>query len=360
MSFLEKEFYSIPVQDWLVAAATTLGLLLIFWIIRFVFFRFLAAKAAEDDDRIRTLVGKIIRKTSIILFAIFAIFIGALTIVDITEAHFKWVQPSAIAIVLIQLAIWGNVLIGFWVLRVKKRHIETDAARVTTVQAMAFVARLLLFALIFLMALQNFGVNITTLVASLGVGGIAVALAVQNILGDLFASLSISLDKPFVIGDFIIVDSFLGSVEKIGLKTTRIRSLSGEQLIFSNNDLLSSRIRNYKRMFERRIVFAFGVIYQTKSEDLERIPAMVREIIESIDQTRFDRAHFKAFGAYSLDFEVVYYVLAPDYNLYMDIQQKINLTLFKRFEQEGIEFAYPTQLVYVDKTDGSGELTERQ
>jgi small-conductance mechanosensitive channel len=224
---------------------------------------------------------------------------------------------------------------------------KEDAAAATTIGALRFIAKLVLWTAVLLLALDNLGLDITTLVAGLGVGGIAVALALQSVLGDLFASLSIVLDKPFVIGDFIIVGDFLGTVEHIGLKTTRVRSLSGEQLVFSNGDLLSSRIRNYKRMAERRIVFGFGVVYQTPAEQLEAIPGMVREFIESLEKTRFDRAHFKGFGNFSLDFEVVYYVLVPDYNIYMDIQQQINLALYRRFEQDGIEFAYPTQTLYV-------------
>jgi small-conductance mechanosensitive channel len=204
-----------------------------------------------------------------------------------------------------------------------------------------------LYVLVLLMVLDNLGVDVTALVASLGIGGVAVALAVQNILTDLFACLSISIDKPFVLGDFIIVGDLLGTVEHIGLKTTRVRSLSGEQLIFSNNDLLGSRVRNFKRMYERRVVFTFGVVYQTRHEQLRRIPDMVRAIIEARENTRFDRAHFKAYGDSSLDFEVVYYVLVPDYNIYMDIQQAINLDLFERFEKEGIGFAYPTRTVYM-------------
>jgi small-conductance mechanosensitive channel len=187
------------------------------------------------------------------------------------------------------------------------------------------------------------------LIAGLGVGGIAVALAAQNILGDLFASLSIVVDKPFVVGDFIVIDDFLGTVDRIGLKTTRLRSLSGEQLIFSNADLLKSRIRNYRFMRERRIVFSFGVEYETPLPALETIPGTVREIIEAQERTRFDRAHFKSYGASALDFEVVYYVLVPEFNTYMDIQQAINFELFRRFADAGIGFAYPTQKLYVSR-----------
>ena len=176
---------------------------------------------------------------------------------------------------------------------------------------------------------------------------IAVALAAQNILGDLFASLSIVLDKPFAVGDFLIIDNYMGSVEKVGLKTTRVRSLSGEQLIFSNNDLLGSRIRNFKRMYQRRVVFSFGVVYETPANQLEAIPSMVREIVQGQPQTRFDRAHFQKFGDYALIFEVVYHVDSPDYNLYMDIQQAINLAIYRGLDERGLALAYPTQRLYL-------------
>ena len=214
--------------------------------------------------------------------------------------------------------------------------------------ALGFLVRILLWSVLLLMALDNVGIEIGPVLTGLGVGGIAVALAVQNVLGDLFASLSIVLDKPFVIGDFIVIDDYKGNIEHIGLKTTRVRSLSGEQLVLGNADLLKSRIRNFKRMQERRILFTLGVVYQTPRETAARIPDMLKDVIESTDSTRFDRAHFKSFGPSSLDFEVVYYVLVPEYNTYMDIQQKMNLEIMRRFEAEGIEFAYPTQTLYLE------------
>ncbi len=201
----------------------------------------------------------------------------------------------------------------------------------------------------FLFLIDNLGYNITTLVAGLGIGGIAIALAAQAILGDLFSYLVIFFDKPFEIGDFIIVQDKMGTIEYIGIKTTRIRSLSGEQLIFSNTDLTNSRVHNYKRMEERRIVFSFGVTYNTSAEKLKTIPVQVEKIVETAGDTRFDRAHFKSFGNFSLDFEVVYYVLTPDYNIYMNKQQHINVMIYEFFKKEGIEFAFPTQTVFINK-----------
>ncbi|MBE3116500.1 mechanosensitive ion channel family protein, partial [Candidatus Bathyarchaeota archaeon] len=228
-----------------------------------------------------------------------------------------------------------------------QRRMDHDSSSTTTITFLGFVARLILWAIILLLILDNLGINITGLVAGLGIGGIAVALALQNILGDLFASLSIVLDKPFVLGDFVVVDALSGTIEHIGLKTTRIRSLEGEQLIFSNNDLLKSRIHNYKRMSERRIVFGFGVVYQTPLEKLKAIKKIVSEVIAKNEKARFDRAHFKEYGDSSLNFEVVYYVTGPDYNIYMDVQEAINLEIFRRFAEEGIEFAYPTRTIYI-------------
>jgi small-conductance mechanosensitive channel len=230
---------------------------------------------------------------------------------------------------------------------------EDDAASATTISVLGFISKLLLWSLALLLMLDNLGVNITSLVAGLGIGGIAVALAAQNILGDLFASLSIVIDKPFVIGDFIVVDQMKGTVEHIGMKTTRLRSLGGEQLIISNNDLLKSRIQNFKRMEERRIVFGFGVTYQTPSAKLPLINDIVREIIQKQQQVRFDRVHFKEYGESALNFEAVYIVLKQDYNLYMDIQQAINLEMFRRFQQEKIEFAYPTRTLFVQHEETS-------
>ena len=204
-----------------------------------------------------------------------------------------------------------------------------------------------MWSIVLLLALDNLSIDVTALVTGLGIGGIAVALAAQNILGDLFASLTIVLDKPFLLKDFLIVNEFLGTVEHIGLKTTRLRSLTGEELVFSNADLLNSRIRNYGRMFERRVVFSLGVVYQTPRDKLAKIPDIIRSAIEAQEKTRFDRAHFKDFGAYALNFEAVYYVLVPDYNVYMDTQQAINFYIHEQLEAEGIEFAYPSQTVYV-------------
>lgn len=253
---------------------------------------------------------------------------------------------------LVQFGIWAVAGLGRFMLLRREKQLEEDAGAVAAMDVVSFLIRVSVWAIVFLLVLDNLGVNITALVAGLGVGGIAVALAAQNIISDLFASLSIVLDRPFVLGDFLAIDDLYGNVEKVGLKTTRVRSLSGEQLVFSNNDLLNSRIRNYGQMVERRIVFTIGVVYQTPYEKLERIPGIIEDIIVRQELARFDRAHFRNYGDYSLNFEIVYYVESSDYRLYMDIQQAVNLEIFRRFAEAGLEFAYPTQTLFVDRETG--------
>ena len=260
----------------------------------------------------------------------------------------RLVQSVIVLALLLQAGLWASTFLVQRLERYRLKIQKTDPGSVMTLGLVNFIGRVVLWSIILLLALDNLGMNVTALIAGLGVGGIAVALAVQNILGDLFASLSIVLDKPFAVGDFLIIDDLLGSVEHVGLKTTRLRSLSGEQLVFSNSDLLQSRIRNYGRMHERRVVFEIGVTYQTPRRKLETIPAIMREAVEASEDTRFDRSHFKAYGNFSLNFETVFYVLTADYNRYMDIQQAVNLHIHQRFEEEEIEFAYPTQTVFVE------------
>ncbi len=204
-----------------------------------------------------------------------------------------------------------------------------------------------LLGIIFL--LDNLGFEISTVIAGLGIGGVAVALASQAILKDLFSYFSIMFDKPFEYGDFIIVGDFMGAIEHIGIKTTRIRSLSGEQLVFSNADLTDSRVRNYKRMGKRRVAFKLGVTYQTELKILKEIPGVIEKIITNTEDTVFDRAHFFSYGDFSLVFEVVYYVLSRDYNKYMDVQQLINFAVREEFDKRNIDFAYPTQTLFINK-----------
>ena len=266
---------------------------------------------------------------------------------DLSQQREKWLQYAWIIILVTQAGLWGARIIAVAADHAFERQRATNPSAATHLMLGALVARIVLWSIAVLVMLDNLGFNISTLMASLGIGGIAVALAVQSILGDVFSSVSIALDKPFVIGDFIVVDDYMGTVEYVGMKTTRLRSLGGEQIIFSNTELLKNRIRNFKRMQERRVLFSFGVAYETPDDALEAIPALVKEIVAAGDAVRLDRVHFKSFGDSALLFEVVYYVLDADYNRYMDIQQQINMALLRQFRARDITFAYPTSTLYI-------------
>jgi len=223
--------------------------------------------------------------------------------------------------------------------------------QLAVMKAASSIVKGVLWVLAALLLLSNMGVNVSSLLTGVGIGGIAIALAVQNILGDVFSSFSIYADKPFEVGDFIVIGPDKGTVEYIGLKSTRLKTLQGEQLIVSNRELTQARIQNFRRMEKRRSVMSLGVVYGTPAAKLNRIPELVKEAIEGLGEAEMDRCHFASFGPSSLDFEVVFYVNSADYNLYMDIQQRINLHLYQAFEREGIEFAFPTQTVHLAKAE---------
>jgi small-conductance mechanosensitive channel len=340
-----------PVGDWLLAAGVVVLFYAAFALGRRLVIRRMERLAARTETEIDDYVVGTLRETRWLLLLLPAIYLGSLAL-DLSPKAREVTRSLAILSLLLQVALWALVSIDFWIERTRRRR-GRDATSATLIGALRFIFKLVLWVVILLVALDNLGVNITALVTGLGVGGIAVALALQNILGDLLASLSIVLDKPFVIGDSITVGDFTGTVESVGLKTTRLRSVNGEQIIFPNGDLLQSRIRNWGRLAERRVVLAFGVVYATPPEQVERVPALVREVIEAQDLVRFDRAHLKALGASSLDFEVVYWVLSPDYTAHMDRQHAINLGLLRRFAEEGIDFAFPTQTLIMERNPGA-------
>jgi small-conductance mechanosensitive channel len=334
-----------PLGDWILALACAAAVYAAAHLAKAVLLKPLRRADQDRHSTWHDIVFKVLAQIHPAFLLIAAVYAGTGFLA--LPAASRVIAKLFLIVLLLQVGRLASQAIRAWFDYYRSQQLEKNAEAVTMLSSISFLLRMLLWTFLLLVGLDNFGINITSLVAGLGVGGVAVALAVQNILGDIFASFSIVLDKPFVIGDFIIVGEHMGTVEYVGLKTTRLRSLSGEQLIFANDDLLRSRIRNYKRMFERRVVFGLGVLYQTPPDKLERIPGLLRAIVEAQRPVRFDRAHFKEFGAFSLNFEIVYWVLDPDFNVYMDVQQAVNLAIFKRFAQEGIAFAYPTQTLYL-------------
>ncbi|MCK6369967.1 MAG: mechanosensitive ion channel family protein [Gammaproteobacteria bacterium] len=306
----------------------------------------MTAWARTTEGQLDDVVADTLHATKLFFIVAVALLLGAKALTLSTQFE-RLIDKAFVLAVIVQAGLWAHAGIGGWLRGHIERNRATNATGATTSSVLGFIARVALWSLVLLLVLENLGVDITALVASLGIGGIAVALAVQNILGDVFASLAIALDQPVVIGDFIVIGEVMGTVERVGLKTTHLRSLSGELIVVANSDLLNSRIRNYKRMFQRRILFGFGVTYETPPEKLRRIPEMVREIVQSESLARFDRAHLARFGASALEYEVVYFVTDPDYNKYMDVQETINLRLIEALQAVSVEFAYPTQTIHI-------------
>lgn len=350
MEWVYFEIFGNTAWEWLLAVGISAATLLTIRLVSALIARHFRPVALRTPLFIDDAIVTMAETTNLVVLAPPALYLGAQSLA-LPPPLALWLRIVAMICLLIQIAIWGSALIGRWVERYREQNLETNAAAVGTTRVLSFIARLVLFSVLLLLALDNLpGVEITALVASLGIGGIAVALAVQNILGDLFASVSIVLDKPFAVGEFIIVGSELGTVKEIGLKTTRVTSLGGEEISFANADLLNSRIRNYTRMRERRVVFTFSVPYDTPVDKVAEIPNWVRSIIEGESRARFDRAHLSEFGPHALMFEVVYYVLSPDFNVHMDVRQGFNLALMRRFAADDITFALPTHTILMPPT----------
>ena len=348
MFFFDRVFYGNTMKTWLIALMIAIISFIALEIVKKVVLKHLIALGERINKDGYDLAVNLFRNTKVFFLLFLSLYIGS-QYLTLTGKITSLTGSIIVIVFLLQVAVWGNSSISFWLESFTRRKVKEDAATVTMVSAFSYVGKILLWALLLLIALDNLGFNVRTLIAGVGIGGIALALGVQNILKDLFASLSIATDKPFVYGDFISAGEYQGEVEQVGLKTTRLRSLTGEQIIISNSDLLQSRIRNYQRIRNRRGAFTLSVTYQTPYEKLERIPDIIGEIIGKYEKTRIERVHLAAYTPSALQFETVYWIDDPDYNLFMDTQQKIYLEIFKRFSEERISFAYPTQTVYVEK-----------
>ncbi len=319
-------------------------------IFRVIMLRRLRLWAEKSATKIDDFLIKIFQKNLVPLLY-FGVFYLAIKSLTLNPSLNTLIDVSGV-ILLTVFGIRFLIAITIYSLEMYWVRKEEDATRIQSSKAIIPIVKVIIWGSGIAFLLDNLGFKVSTVVAGLGIGGVAVALAAQAVLKDLFSYVAIFFDRPFELGDFIIVGDYMGAVEHIGIKTTRIRSLSGEQLVFSNADLTDSRIRNYKRMERRRVNFKIGVTYQTDISHLKDIPDIVRRAIESIDNTTFDRAHFASYGDFSLVFDIVYYVAGSDYNVYMDIHQRINLIINEEFTKRGIEFAYPTQTLYVNNPEG--------
>ena len=345
-TFWNYNFWGNSLKDWSIALAIIVGVFVVLKFGKMTALIQLKKWARKTDATFDDFIVIALERYVVPFFYLLSVYIGLsyLSLATKTQQVMKIALLVAGTFFTIRLV---TSLVGYFIENVVHSHTDAGTRR-KQARGIIIIANIVLWITGIVFLIDNLGYNITTLITGLGIGGIAIALAAQAILGDLFSYFVIFFDKPFEIGDFIIVGDKMGTVEYIGIKTTRIRALSGEQLIMANTDLTNSRVQNYKRMEKRRVVFSVGVVYETPAEKLKKIPAIVKEIILSQKQTEFDRAHFSSFGDFSLNFEFVYYITGADYNLYMDRQQAINLAIFEAFEQEEIEFAYPTRKIYLN------------
>jgi len=349
MEILERVYFGNTALQWGIAIAIAAITLIVFQVIKFVVVRRLRKLAATTATDVDDFVVDLLGNTRFLLILALSVYAGSFML-ELGPPVRSFVTSGAVVIFLLQATLWGNAIITFGLKRFARQKMEADdAGTATVVSVVGIVARIAFTVMIVLVALGTLGFDVSALITMAGVGGIAVALAVNGILSDLFGSMTIALDQPFVVGDFITVGDFNGTVERVGLKSTRLRSNTGEQLVMSNADLLGSRLRNYGQMDERRGNMALGVTYDTPADKLEAIPGMIKEIIDGHENVRFDRAHFASFGDFSLNFAVVYWLLTPVYKDFMDATQTINLAIVRRFAAEGIEMAFPTQTLYLNK-----------
>jgi small-conductance mechanosensitive channel len=325
-------------QDVIVAASIAAGVLLLVWVVR-AFANQKLKKARTTVSDIDDFLIDVTLRTKLFLLFFPAVFLG-MRALEVPEELRTLIKLAAKLSAIAQVALWIGGVVDFFIRRYRKTRIDSDPSAVMTMNVFRVAAVAAIWAFATIAAIQTLGFNVTTLIAGLGIGGVAVALATQNILGDLFASLSIVVDKPFVLGDAIMVDTQSGTVEHIGLKTTRLRASGGEELIISNGELLKSRIRNFKRMSERRATTRLTVAHSTPVAALERIPHLLRAAVEKHENARFDRAHFVAFGDIAYEFELTYAVNSPDYRAFLDVQQAVNLDILRALETERVELAH--------------------
>lgn len=346
---LQKVFFGNRVIEYALSAVFFLAGLIIIKSFQFFLIKHLKRLAEKTTTTLDDFFVGIIQST-ILPMAYFGTFYLCVNTLEMNPLIKQIIDIASMAILTVFAARLATAIISYgiklyWTKRGK------DVALERSLNGILRVAKMIVWALAIMFLLDNLGFKISAVIAGLGIGGVAVALAAQAVLGDLFSYFAIIFDRPFEIGDFIIIGDYLGTIEYIGIKTTRIRSLGGEQLIFSNTDLTNSRVRNYKRMEKRRVVFKIGTTYQTTLDQVKAIPGIIKSIIENTKDAVYDRSHFFSYGDFSLIFETVFYVLSADYNKYMDVQQGINIAIKEEFEKRGIEFAYPTQTLYLNKTE---------
>ncbi|MFZ9588227.1 MAG: mechanosensitive ion channel family protein [Chitinophagaceae bacterium] len=346
---LKHSYWGNTVGDYLISAAfIVIGFLVLRGIKNFVLTR-LKKLVDKTESNLDDIALQVVEKFGIPILRVLVIY-WAIELLVLSPKVEKWLN-IAYGVVTLYFIVSFLLTLVRSLLEAQVMKLENGETKLKQIGGIMVVLKILVWSIGLLALFSNLGYDVTTVLTGLGIGGIAIALAAQNILGDLFNYFVIFFDRPFEVGDFITVDDKKGTVEYIGIKTTRIRSITGEQLIISNSNLTSSRIHNFKRLESRRVVFSIGVVYGLPLEKLKMIPGIIKQIVEKSELVRFDRVHFNRYGDFSLDYEVVFFVDTPDYNTYMDILQQINFGIYEKFESEKIDFAFPTQTLIFNKPD---------
>ncbi len=346
-NLLGLELLGNTVRDYAAAAGLFVSSLLIVRILQWVVLHRLQQWAKKTETTVDDFLIAQVKKTIVPILYFFGLYVS-FRYLEVLPAVQRAINGLYVVLMTFFVARFGAALINYIIQTVVRKHDGDDLPE--TRRGISTLVQIAVWSIGIVFMMDNLGFEIAGVLTGLGIGGIAVALASQAILGDLFSYFIIFFDRPFQVGDFLKIDDKVGTVEHIGIKSTRIRSLGGEELVFSNKDLTNARLHNFKKMERRRVVFVLGVTYQTRGEQLRSLPDLIRSIIQEHADVQFERAHFKEYGNFSLNVEVVYWVLSADYLIYMDIQQSINFRIFEEFAQRGIEFAYPTQTIIVEKS----------
>jgi len=349
MNFLTQTFYNNTGREYVLALLVFIGVLIVLKIFKVIIIAKLKKLAKKSKTDFDDVIINIFSNLKPPLYFLIALYLGIKSII-LPDLANKIIYILFLFFIVYETISALQKIIEYIAYKAMLRNgKENEEANKSAIRTLSVVIKIVLWSLGLILILGNLGVDVTSLIAGLGIGGVAIALAMQNILGDIFASFSIIIDKPFQVGDFIKIGNDLGTVEKIGIKTTRLRTPDGEQLIIGNKELTDTRVQNFKRLEKRRALFSLGIIYETEKEKLEKIPELIKNIITQNTAIEFDRCHFKSFGDSGLNFEIAFYVNSQDYVEYLDAVQEINLKIFEVFNKEKIEFAYPTSVEYQKK-----------
>ncbi len=346
---LEQQFYNNTGQEYLIALAVFIGALIVLKIIKTIIVARLKNLAKKTKNDIDDAVINIFSKVKPPFYFLLSLYLGIqfISLPDIVNQ----VVRMLFVIALVYEIINAVQEVVEYITRKAMRKEKGDKEAQATVKTLSIVVKVILWSIGIILILGNLGVNVTSLIAGLGIGGIAIALALQNILSDVFSSFSILIDKPFQVGDLIKVGTDMGIVEKIGIKTTRLRTLDGQLLVIANQELTTARVQNFKQLEKRRALFTLGVIYETDKAKLKQIPKLIENIVKTEKLAEFDRCHFRDFGDFSLNFEIAFYVNTQDYLEFRNIVERVNLAIFDEFAKQKIEFAYPTSVEYQKKLE---------